>query len=1116
MMPRLRPLFLVFGLLISAAQVFAALGQAAAQEQERVAVRVGEHPGFSRIVFEWRRPVGARLEQVDGKTLLRFDRTATLDLKAFRADPPPEVSNMKVEAEGGGLLVTLTTIPGARTRLFESEGKTVLDVLRPETSASARAATPEEWRRDQARKAAGKPVPAPAQTGPDVVKQSAAVAKPAAPAAPVESAVLPKNPQPATSEPISLLPPALGNAITAPKKTPAPAGKVGPGAAKASTAKQFTARKMPPKPVAKPVAKPMAEPMAKPTANPEATAVATGPAASAATNQGAARRQAPAAEPRAVVSVAGETSTVHAVEGLLVPSGTIPVLIDTSPLPGKTLSLGQRRSLRFEWPAEAVPAAAAFMRDGRLWLVFDRPPPGDLAGGIAKAAPELEPVVQFEVDGATVIRFAVPGLMTPRLRREESAWIVDLDRGAPEFETAIEMSVEGTLDQTRISFAVEGPGRIVSFVDPERGDRLIVAPLFAAGPGIPVGREFPQFRTLASHQGLVVQPLSETLRVTATTKAVELRDDEGLIVSQGASLALLKSNQPAPRRGMRLFDLASWGRGDAARFMTSKYELLGAIAAAGPDRIAAARLELAKFFFAHGLSTEALSVIHLSQAQDGSTALDPRARLIAGAAEFMTGNYTTAAENLFHPALAGEWEADLWRAALAAASQDWDLAAAGFAAAGELIDAYPHVVRARLRLLAAEASLATGDRKGAERLLEVVRLDNPNHAQEAQVAYLVARGLYLEGDTETAAALWRQVATGKHASSRIRARLALLDLALEDGSVSTEEAIEKLERLRFAWRGDRFEFALLQRLGDLYILKGEVRQGLRLLRRAATHTPNSELSAAVAARMRAVFTELFRKSNTDLPPLQALTLFEEFKELTPPGEAGDAVILNLAERLVDIDLLDRAAEVLESQVRFRLKGVARARIAARLARIHLLGQRPDKALQALDVSELPDLPAELAAARHRLRAQALLDLSREEAALVALGVADDPESLRLRARILWRQKNWSATALAFERLVPRAPPEVRPLREDESEAVVDLLVALTMAGDHDRIDRLGRTYREAMSRGPHAQTFKLLVGAPRSDGPKSVEEELAGVADVEAFMASYRKNNRPLGKGETE
>jgi hypothetical protein len=1083
--------------MISAPHVFVAVGQGAAQavaqDRERVAVRVGEHPGFSRIVFEWRRPVGARLEQVDGRTVLHFDRAATLDLKAFRADPPPEVSQIVTKTVGTELLVTLTTIPGARTRLFESEGKTVLDVLRPETSVSAKATTPEEWRRNQTQTAAGTPVPAPAAATP------AAPTPAASTPAPLENAVRLTNPPPASSGPISLLPPTLG-------RTTAPA------------VKQAAARKAPPKPKAKPISESTFAPAADEQASaPETPETPETPEALEVT-EAAAPPQDPVATPMSAVSheSAASATPALAATGTLVPSGTVPILIDTSPLPGKTLSLGHRRSLRFEWPAGPVPAAAAFTRDDSLWLVFDRPPPGDMAGDTAKAAPELEPVSQFEVDGATVIRFATAGFMTARLRREGFTWIVDLEGGVPRFESAIDMLVEGGSGQAWISFPLEAPGRIISFIDPERGDRLIVVPLTSAGPGIPTDREFLQFRTLASYQGLVVQPLSETLRVSATTKAVVLRDDEGLIVSRGASLALLKSNQPSPRRGARLFDLASWRSDAAEEFVVNKHRLLRAVAAAGPDRVGIVRLELAKFYFAHGMFTEAMSMIRLSQVQDDQIALDPRARLIVAAAEFMTDDYTTAAEELFHPALAGEWEAELWRTALAAVSQHWTHAAAGFAATDELIDAYPQVVRARLRLLAAEASVATGDRNGAKHYLEAVRRDNPSHMQEAQVAYLVARGLYLEGDTEAAAELWRRVGASKHASSRIRARVALLDLALEDGSISADEAIDTLERLRFAWRGDRFEFALLQRLGDLYIMNDEHRKGLRLLRRAATHTPNPVLSATIVARMRAVFSELFRNPESDLPPLRALTLFEEFKELTPPGEEGDAVILNLAERLVAIDLLDRAAEVLEAQVQFRLKGEARARVAARLAQIHLLGQKPNRALKALDASDWPDLPIDLAAKRHRLRAQALLDLDREDDALAALGAGDEPETLRLRARILWRQKNWPATALALERLVSEAPPQVRPLREDESKAVVDLLIALTMADDRDRIRHLGRAYQGAMSRGPHAETFKLLVGNPRSGRNKSVEDELEGVADAEAFMASYRKNTRSLEDGEAQ
>ena len=47
-----------------------AAAQDATQDRERIAVRVGEHPGFTRIVFDWPQPVGTRLEQSAGKTIL--------------------------------------------------------------------------------------------------------------------------------------------------------------------------------------------------------------------------------------------------------------------------------------------------------------------------------------------------------------------------------------------------------------------------------------------------------------------------------------------------------------------------------------------------------------------------------------------------------------------------------------------------------------------------------------------------------------------------------------------------------------------------------------------------------------------------------------------------------------------------------------------------------------------------------------------------------------------------------------------------------------------------------------------------------------------------------------
>ncbi|MEJ0067681.1 MAG: hypothetical protein WDO24_01900 [Pseudomonadota bacterium] len=73
-----------------------------------------------------------------------------------------------------------------------------------------------------------------------------------------------------------------------------------------------------------------------------------------------------------------------------------------------------------------------------------------------------------------------------------------------------------------------------------------------------------------------------------------------------------------------------------------------------------------------------------------------------------------------------------------------------------------------------------------------------------------------------------------------------------------------------------------------------------------------------------------------LPPLTALALYDDFRDLTPPGPRGDKMIQNLADRLVAMDLLDRAGELLDYQIKNRLSGTEKARIGARLAVVQML------------------------------------------------------------------------------------------------------------------------------------------------------------------------------------
>src|SRR5262249_10376931 len=79
----------------------------------------------------------------------------------------------------------------------------------------------------------------------------------------------------------------------------------------------------------------------------------------------------------------------------------------------------------------------------------------------------------------------------------------------------------------------------------------------------------------------------------------------------------------------------------------------------------------------------------------------------------------------------------------------------------------------------------------------------------------------------------------------------------------------------------------------------------------------------------------------------------------------------LADRLVAVDLLDQAAELLQHQVDHRLQGAARAQVATRLAIVYLMNRKPDRALATLRATRSADLTNDMRNQRLLLEARAL-------------------------------------------------------------------------------------------------------------------------------------------------
>jgi hypothetical protein len=777
------------------------------------------------------------------------------------------------------------------------------------------------------------------------------------------------------------------------------------------------------------------------------------------------------------------------------------------PLSLRYATADEGATLRFEWSKPV--GAAVFRRGAYLWIVFGAPIPVDLADLRAKGQAAVTAVQQVPHATATILRLATLKGFNPSLRRVDNAWIVELTPQILQPGAPAGVSLQPGAQPPRAFFAVRDPGEPIVFRDPEIGDNLIVVPIGQVGQGLAREERLIDFTALLTAQGVALRPANDGVIARAVANGVEVTSRFGLTMSDENDRALRRSEaQP------KLFDLADWFGARDGDVLKRRRALQQDIVAAAPVSRSGARLDLARFYFAHGYGPEALGVIEAIQRDDPGFAADPKVRALVGACMLLAGDEDGAAHELALHALDDEQDIALWRGSLAFAKRDWPRAAAEFGRGEPLLASYPKLLRNRLALQAAEAMLTTGQQEDAGRYLDLVLKDSPNASDRAAAQLLSARALEVAGEAEQSRAILDKLAAGDDRPSRARAVLARTLADLDSGALTRGQAIEALDGLRFAWRGDDFELVLLRRLGELKFKDGDYRGGLEALNQAMTNFPDHPEHRAVTQQLTAAFSDLFVGPEAEnVPPLKALALYDEYRELTPAGDKGDQIIARLVDRLVGVDLLDRAAALLEKQVQFRLTGKDKARVATRLALVQLLDRKPAAALATLDANAglagskpSADIDANLLRQRQQLRARALLDLRRPDEALAILGDDNSVEADQLRADIFWRDKNWSEAAKTFARLTGAARVREGQLDEDVARTILNWGTALTLADDRPGIAKLAATYGAAMETSPFRDAFRVIAGgsAASSGDIRQLAGKVAQVGDLQGFMASYR------------
>jgi hypothetical protein len=721
--------------------------------------------------------------------------------------------------------------------------------------------------------------------------------------------------------------------------------------------------------------------------------------------------------------------------------------------------------------------AAAFRRGDDAVVVFDVRRPIDTAAladvpAFAAARVQLLPA-------ATVLRLPLAPPATLRLQPVPAGWTLTVGTFPPP------RPIRPLLEAGRMRLPADSPGQVVSVPDPDSGAVLLVGSARGGDQAVAIARRLPEFTLLATWQGVAVEPIGDALALHATP--------EGFLLDAGAPDRALALDAVDPAQQALLADANLLTRRYAfvnlptGELMRQMQKAVDEAAAAPAQTRSPARLRAAQAMLSLGMGAEAQALVTLAANEDARLSDDPDAIGLSAIAALLAGRLAEA-EGIDDPRLTGSDEIALWRAVHAARLAEGSPAAAPvFAATMPLLLAYPAALRDRLLPLAAETMVLGGEREAARRLL-ALRPDDPT--LDLARAF-IARA---DGASPRALALFDRLAGSPDRRLHAQAAVAAVEMRLATGALTEAQAADKLDGMLYAWRGDAQELALRLRVTELRAHSGAWRAALALARETAeTDLAQTwpEQLPALRARLRQTFAAaLSDDAAHPLSPLDLVALAEENSDLLPAGEAGQALAARLADRLVALDLPQRAAPILEKLMRAAPDGVARAEFGGRLARLRLAQQDTAGALAALTASAGDDLPAALAESRTLTFARATAANGQVAPAIAALASLDSVEAAALRAELSEHAADWPAAEAALHAYADRLVPPEGTLDDAQAHVLLRLAAAAAQAGDEAMLTTLRDHDVPRMPQGQVAQMLKLLTERP-----------VTGVADLPRVTA---------------
>ncbi|MGY3691195.1 tetratricopeptide (TPR) repeat protein [Bradyrhizobium sp. USDA 3240] len=1001
-----------------------------AKKKPPIRVRALVQPTFVRFVFEV--PDGVSVSSVlnEQKLTLSFNSVLAFDLADAKVAAPPNVASISSRADTDTSAVDVTLIGDVDVHSFRDEKNYIVDVafqqaeqqqaakpslssllptqrgkskgaaaIAPVTSESIAQQAKIEIKAEQPKSEQSKAEPAKSEQP----KSEQVKSEPAKPEQPAPAPA--KSEQPRSEQPNSELP----------KIAAAPPAEVEKAAAPAAPREGGTPTEQSdaPKPAPAAAAAPAME-APKPAAAPSSPAEARAGAESAASSAVEAQRDS---------------------DGLRV----------TFSFPGAT-------------------PAALFRRADTVWMVFDTPEAIDVDPIRARAGSLISDVSRIALEKGQAVRFRLNRPQMPSLESDDRSrgvsWTLTFaDRVQ---KPPLPLSVVRNISEpslANVSVPLANPGQLHRLIDPDAGDTLWVVTAPPPTRGIIKRQDFVELSLLESIHGVVVHPNADDVKAEVGADKVTLGRPGGLTLSSADVAAERATAAVKP-----LFDPDEWRKNQSENFLKQLDGLIAAASTANAEQLPQARLDLADFYMARAMYQEAHGVANLmlSESKRGSEAAS--VVMVHAVASILIGHPAQGLKDLANPVIGNGYDSQLWKGLAFAREGKWPEAREKFKNAEFAVATLPPDLQRIVTIDSMKASLEVKDYAGAARRKSDLDVVGVPDALKPAVAVLRGRLAEALGQEKDALDAYRFAANSPDRQAAAEGRLLETLLRQKRGEIGRDDVLKEFELLSMLWRGDNIELKTLYVLSKIYAETARYADAFAVTRAATRLQPNAPESRQAQDAASALFVQLYLGPKGDeMAPIDALGTFYDYRELTPIGRRGDEMIRRLADRLVGVDLLDQAADLLQYQVDKRLEGAARAQVAARLAMVYLMNRKPDRAIGALRSTRIADLSGELRQQRLLLEARAQSDVGRHDLALDIISNITGREAIRLRSDIYWASRHWREASEQIELYYGDRWRDFTPLNPSEKADIIRAVVGYALAEDAIGLSRFREKYAPLMS-----------------------------------------------------